>query len=84
VDHKAVDVSWSSPGGGNVFNVYLVGVDGILRSWKSGVGAGRATFHGAAGGTYWFWATVTTDLGWKDAGGSQVIRLQSPKGPIAT
>jgi murein DD-endopeptidase MepM/ murein hydrolase activator NlpD len=83
VDHKAVDVSWSSPGGGNVFNVYMVGVDGILRSWKPGVGAGHATFHGKAGGTYWFWATVTTDLGWKDAGGSQVIRLQSPKGPIA-
>ena len=76
---KGVNVAWSSPGGGNVFTVYVVGLDGVLKIWKRGVPAGRGVFHGLAGGTYWFWATVTTDLGWKDANGSQVIRLRGPK-----
>ena len=82
-DPKAIDVSWSSPGGGNVFNVYVVGLDGALKAWKGGVPAGHAVYHGRAGLTFWFWATVTTDLGWKDANGSQVIRLRGPKGLLS-
>jgi murein DD-endopeptidase MepM/ murein hydrolase activator NlpD len=82
-DPKAIDVSWSSPGGGNVFTVYVVGLDGVLKAWKGRVSAGRAVYHGQAGRTYWFWATVTTDLGWKDANGSRVIRLRSAKALIA-
>jgi murein DD-endopeptidase MepM/ murein hydrolase activator NlpD len=74
-DPTAIDVSWSSPGGGNTFVVYVVGPDGVFRNWSGRVGAGSALFHGRPGKTYWFWATVTTDLGWKDANGSQVVRL---------
>jgi len=76
-DPTAIDVRWSSPGGGNIFNVYVIGSDGAFRSWKSGVGAGSAVFHGLPGKTYWFWASVTTDLGWKDGNGSQVVPLPS-------
>jgi len=32
-------------------------------------------FPGKPAKTYWFWASVTTDLGWTDANGSQVVRL---------
>jgi murein DD-endopeptidase MepM/ murein hydrolase activator NlpD len=82
-DPKAINVSWSSPGGGNVFNIYVVGPDGLLKSWKARVPAGHAVFRGLAGRTYWFWASVITDLGWKDANGSQVITLQSAEPPVA-
>ena len=81
-DPTAINVSWSSPGGGNVFTVYVVGPDGALKTWKSRTGAGAAVYHGRPGNSYWFWASVTTDLGWKDANGSPVVRLQSVKGPI--
>jgi hypothetical protein len=76
-DLSAIDVSWSSPGGADAFVVYAVGPDGRFQKWAAGVPAGKAVFHGQAGQSYWFWASVTTDLGWKDAGGSQVIRLES-------
>jgi murein DD-endopeptidase MepM/ murein hydrolase activator NlpD len=76
-DPKAIDVSWSSPGGGDIFTVYVVGPDGAMKNWKGGVPAGSSVFNGRPGKTYWFWATVTTDLGWKDANGSPVVRLQS-------
>jgi murein DD-endopeptidase MepM/ murein hydrolase activator NlpD len=74
-DPKAIDVSWSSPGGGDVFVVYVIGPDGVFRSWTGSVPAGSAVFHGLAGKTYWFWATVTTDLGWKDANSSPLVQL---------
>jgi murein DD-endopeptidase MepM/ murein hydrolase activator NlpD len=77
-DTTAIKVSWSSPGGGNIFTVYVVGADGAPKAWKGRARAGSAVFHGRPGQTYWFWATVTTDLGWKDANGSQVIQLKSP------
>jgi murein DD-endopeptidase MepM/ murein hydrolase activator NlpD len=80
-DSTAIDVSWSSPGGGDVFVVYAVGPDGSFTNWTGRVTAGSAVFHGRPGKAYWFWATVTTDLGWKDANGSQVVRLDSPKHP---
>jgi murein DD-endopeptidase MepM/ murein hydrolase activator NlpD len=79
-DPTAIKVTWSSPGGGNLFTVYSVGPDGALRIWKSRVPAGSAQFHGQAGRLYWFWAAVTTDLGWKDANGSSVVGLKSVKG----
>jgi len=80
-DPTAIKVSWSSPGGGNVFMVYAVGPDGALKNWTGRVSAGSAVFHGEPGKSYWFWATVTTDLGWKDANGSSVVALKSVKGP---
>jgi murein DD-endopeptidase MepM/ murein hydrolase activator NlpD len=76
-DPAAIHVSWSSPGVGDVFAVYVVGPDGTFKTWKGRVAAGSAVFRGLPGDTYWFWATVTTDLGWKDASGSPVVQLQS-------
>jgi murein DD-endopeptidase MepM/ murein hydrolase activator NlpD len=76
-DPNSIDVSWTSPGGRDVFDVYVVGPGGALKNWSGPVRAGSAVFHGVAGKTYWFWATVTTDLGWKDANGSAVVRLAS-------
>jgi hypothetical protein len=79
VDPKAIDVSWSSPGGGATFIVYAVGPDGTFKNWTGNVGAGKAVFHGLPGRSYWFWASVTTDLGWKDANGSQVVWLANDR-----
>jgi murein DD-endopeptidase MepM/ murein hydrolase activator NlpD len=81
-DPAAVDVLWSSPGAGNIFIVYVVGPDGTFKNWTGRVPAGSAVFHGRPGNTYWFWASVTTDLGWKDANGSQVVWLESRPHPI--
>jgi murein DD-endopeptidase MepM/ murein hydrolase activator NlpD len=80
-DPTAIDVSWSSPGGGNIFTVYVIGPDGTFTAWKGRVAAGSAVFHGRPGKAYWFWASVTTNLGWKDANGSPVVRLESVLGP---
>jgi Membrane proteins related to metalloendopeptidases len=80
-DPTAIDVSWSSPGGGNLFTVYVIGPDGTFTAWKGRAAAGAAVFHGRPGKAYWFWASVTTDLGWKDANGSPVVRLESVLGP---
>jgi murein DD-endopeptidase MepM/ murein hydrolase activator NlpD len=76
-DSRAIDVSWSSPGGGNIFVVYAIGPDGVFKSWTGRVPAGSSAFHGLPGKTYWFWATVTTDLGWKDANSSRLVTLDS-------
>jgi murein DD-endopeptidase MepM/ murein hydrolase activator NlpD len=78
-DPTAIDVAWSSRGGGNVFVVYVVGPDGIFKNWTGPVRAGSIVFHGRPGKTYWFWASVTTDLGWKDADGSQVVTLATAR-----
>ena len=67
--------SGSCPGGGNTFGVYEVGPDGVFKSWTGKVAAGNRLFHGQRGKFYWFWASVTTDLGWKDANGSQVVKF---------
>jgi murein DD-endopeptidase MepM/ murein hydrolase activator NlpD len=74
-DPTAIKVSWSSPGGGNVFAVDVVGPGGAMKTWIGRTAAGSAVFRGLPGKTYWFWASVTTDLGWKDASGSPVVRL---------
>jgi murein DD-endopeptidase MepM/ murein hydrolase activator NlpD len=74
-DPTAIDVSWSSPGSGNRYNVYSVSQDGTMKLWSSNVGAGSAVFHGNHGQSYWFWASVTTGLGWTDASGSPVVAV---------
>ncbi len=72
-DPDVFDVSWSSPGTAPRFNVFYVTQDGSRRLWGSPVGNGSATFAGRPGQSYWFWAEVTTDLGWTSAGGSPVV-----------
>ena len=75
LDHPAaIDVAWSSPGAGAYLKVYVVTADGTMRYWTGSAGTGHATFYGGPSQTYWFWATVTTSLGWTDAGGSLVVR----------
>ena len=76
-DLNSIDVSWSSPGDGNRFQVDVVLQDGRMKPWLSGVGAGSAVFSGRADQSYWFWASVTTDLGWTDGAGS--ISLKTPR-----
>jgi hypothetical protein len=43
--------------------------------WNGNAGPGSAVFHGRNGRSYWFWASVTTNLGWTDAGGSPLITV---------
>ncbi|MHB8588033.1 MAG: M23 family metallopeptidase [Candidatus Dormibacteraceae bacterium] len=74
-DPTAIDVSWSSPGSGNRYNVYAVLQDGSMTLWSGNTGAGSGVFHGRHGQSYWFWASVTTGLGWTDAGGSPVVAV---------
>ncbi len=77
-DPTAIDVSWSSSGSGNVFRVQVVEQDGTEKDWIGAGGAGSAVFHGRRGQPYWFWVSVTTDLGWTDANSSEVIKLPRP------
>jgi murein DD-endopeptidase MepM/ murein hydrolase activator NlpD len=72
-DLNSIDVAWSSPGDGNRFEVDVVMQDGRMKPWISGSGAGSAVFHGHADQSYWFWGSVTTNLGWTDAGGSMSV-----------
>jgi murein DD-endopeptidase MepM/ murein hydrolase activator NlpD len=72
---NVIDVAWSSPGAGTHFTVSAVTKGGISHSWSGSYGDGHATFTGRPGETYWFWATVTTSLGWWDGGGSPVVTI---------
>jgi hypothetical protein len=74
-DPTAIDVSWSSPGSGDRFNVYVGAADGSVRLWGANVGAGSGVLRGHPGQSYWFWASVTTGLGWTDAGGSPTVKV---------
>ena len=74
-DPTAVDVAWSSPGDGNRFKVYVVSSTGAMTLWNGNTGAGSAVFHGVKGQSYWFWASVTTNLGWTDASGSPLVTV---------
>jgi murein DD-endopeptidase MepM/ murein hydrolase activator NlpD len=74
-DPTAIYVSWSSPGIGNAYNVYVVYQDGSMRLWKGNSDAGSGVFQGKSGHSYWFWSSVTTSLGWSDASGSPVVRV---------
>ena len=46
-----------------------------MKTWIQNSGAGSAVFHGRAGQRYWFWTSVTTNLGWTDESGSPVIAV---------
>ncbi len=74
-DPSAIDVSWSSPGAGNVYSVNYVLRDGTMSTWFGGAGAGSAVFHGKPGQAYWFWVSVRTNLGWTDANASPSVSL---------
>ncbi|MHB8686285.1 MAG: M23 family metallopeptidase [Candidatus Dormibacteraceae bacterium] len=74
-DPTAVDVSWSSPGGGNAYNVYVVFVDGTMKLWRANSAAGSGVFYGKHGQSYWFWAFVKSGLGWTDASGSPLVSV---------
>ena len=74
-DPTAIDVSWSSPGNGNRYKVYVVFQDGTMKLWSGSSGAGSGVFHGRHGQSYWFWASVTTGLGWTDASGSPLTAV---------
>ena len=73
-DPTLIDVSWRTPGNAN-FTVYVINQEGGRDVWTTKRGNGSATFHGRRGQTYWFWASATSDLGWTDAGGSEVVRV---------
>jgi hypothetical protein len=57
------------------FTVYIVDGSGSRRVWTTTSGNASATFTGKPGQSYWFWANATSDLGWSDAGGSDVVRV---------
>ena len=76
-DPTLIDVAWSSPGTMS-FTVYVVSQDGRRDAWTTTRGSGSAPFRGKRGLTYWFWASATSDLGWSDAGGSEVVRVPRP------
>lgn len=75
---NAIDVSWSSPGIGTAYSIYLVTQDGRMTGWQSSGSAGAATFVGRTGQKYWFWGTVWTALGWGDEAGTGVITIPRP------
>ena len=77
-DPTAINVSWSSPGGGNSYKVYIGSSNGTMTLWNGNTGPGSAVFHGKDGQTYWFWVSVRTGLGWTDAGGSELVAV--PRG----
>jgi murein DD-endopeptidase MepM/ murein hydrolase activator NlpD len=72
-DPAAITVAWSSPGAGDRFTTYVVFEDGSMRPLIQNSGAGSAVFHGRAGQMYWFWTSVTTNLGWTDQAGSPLV-----------
>jgi hypothetical protein len=74
-DPTAITVSWSSPGDGNVYRVQAVQQNGGMREWLRPAGSGSAVYHGKPGQAVWFWVSVTTNLGWTDAGGSELVQL---------
>ena len=76
-DPSAIHVSWSSPGGGNVFSVSYVLQNGTMTQWIGQAGAGSAVFRGKPSQSYWFWVTVRTNLGWTDANASLTVTLPS-------
>jgi murein DD-endopeptidase MepM/ murein hydrolase activator NlpD len=76
-DPMAINVSWSSPGYGNSYNLYVGYENGTMKLWSANIGAGSRVFHGHPGEGYWFWASATTGLGWTDASGSPLVKLPS-------
>ena len=74
-DPRAINISWSSPGAGNSYKVYVGSANGNMTLWNGNTGPGSSVFHGKDGQTYWFWASVRTGLGWTDAGGSELVTV---------
>ena len=74
-DPSLIHVTWSSPGVGDHFDVYYVGQDGTMRTWATGQAAGTGEFYGRPSQSYWFWVSVTTNLGWTDANASPTVTL---------
>jgi murein DD-endopeptidase MepM/ murein hydrolase activator NlpD len=72
-DPTAITVAWTSPGAGDHFNAYAVLQDGSMKPWIQNAGAGSAVFHGRPSQRYWFWVSVTTNLGWTDSSGSSMV-----------
>jgi hypothetical protein len=62
----------------------VVTSDGLTHSWSGSNGDGHTTFTGKPGQSYWFWATVTTSLGWWDGGGSAVVTIPHKNHGAAT
>jgi murein DD-endopeptidase MepM/ murein hydrolase activator NlpD len=76
-DPSRFDVAWSAQVGAS-FTIYVVNQFGTRTAWTSSSGNGSATFHGAPGHQYWFWASATSNLGWTGGGGSQVVQVPIP------
>ena len=74
-DPTAIDLAWSSPGSGNSYNVDVVSESGAMKPLIRRAAAGSAVFHGRPGQKFWFWVSVTTDLGWTDESGTGMISL---------
>jgi hypothetical protein len=70
----ALDVSWSSPGGGT-FDVSVIADDQPAQGWLSGQPQGSAVFNGQTGHSYWFLVTVRSPLGLTAAGMSDTLAL---------
>jgi murein DD-endopeptidase MepM/ murein hydrolase activator NlpD len=78
IDNPAnILVEWRSPGSAS-FTVYVVNQLGRRDVWTTTSGNASATFHGKPGHQYWFWVSATSDLGWSDAGGSEVVKVTVP------
>lgn len=76
-DPTKIDVAWSSPGT-NSFTVYAVGEDGRQTAWTSSSGNGSGVYKARPGHTYWFWVNATSNLGWQDSAGSEVVQVPVP------
>jgi hypothetical protein len=74
-DPSAINVSWSSPGDGNRYKVYVGSATGALTLIHANIGPGSMVFRGKNGQSYWFWVSVTTNLGWTDASGSELVAV---------
>ena len=72
-----IDVGWSSPAVAS-FTVSVVDQQGLRTAWTTSRGNASATFRARPGHRYWFWATATSDLGWTDAAGSDVVQVPVP------
>jgi murein DD-endopeptidase MepM/ murein hydrolase activator NlpD len=70
----AMDVAWTSPGGG-AFDVHVIEDGGRMAPWLLSVPAGTSRFRGRPGHGYAFVAVVRTDLGWTAAGASGGFNL---------
>jgi hypothetical protein len=70
-------VAWSSPGNDR-FTINVVDQLGQQTAWTSSGGNSSAVFHGRPGHTYWFWVNATSDYGWTDAAGSEVVNVPVP------